>query len=405
MSIWILRDSGRERIGPARHTIVEPCANAQHDIAVVHAHVGFQRPVHADHADEVPVGRRQGAQPHESERGGDTGHVDEIGQQLRRRGAGIDDAASGIDQGLPGARQQIDSFGNPFVVTLEAGTVAWMLNRRRWPRIGGGGRHHVLGQVHHNRTGPTTGGNQERLPDDTREIIDILHEVVVLGTGPRDAEGIGPWKASLPIRCVGTWPVRQTTGTESIKASARPVTQFVAPGPESPGRRRPCRSSGHIPRQHAPPRLLAHQDVPQAVLLAQRIIDRQHGATRITEDDVHTKILEDLDENSLNLSSACRSRVHLSATGANGADMSLDGSPRARPAPRRKCRNLCGRPSAVNGNRPRPGPGSLGRLRARTVQTTSPTTLAPLPFPHSRERRRRPCRVRGSTTPRRHPLP
>ena len=40
------------------------------------------------------------------------------------------------------------------------------------------------------------------------------------------------WKASLPIRCVGTWPVRQTTGMLSISASVSPVTQLVAPGPE-----------------------------------------------------------------------------------------------------------------------------------------------------------------------------
>jgi hypothetical protein len=40
------------------------------------------------------------------------------------------------------------------------------------------------------------------------------------------------WKASLPIRWVGTWPVRQITGTESIKASVSPVTALVAPGPE-----------------------------------------------------------------------------------------------------------------------------------------------------------------------------
>ena len=40
------------------------------------------------------------------------------------------------------------------------------------------------------------------------------------------------WKASLPIMWVGTWPVRQTTGTLSMSASVRPVTVLVAPGPE-----------------------------------------------------------------------------------------------------------------------------------------------------------------------------
>jgi hypothetical protein len=31
---------------------------------------------------------------------------------------------------------------------------------------------------------------------------------------------------------LGTWPVMQTIGTESIIAVAIPVTRFVAPGPE-----------------------------------------------------------------------------------------------------------------------------------------------------------------------------
>ena len=40
------------------------------------------------------------------------------------------------------------------------------------------------------------------------------------------------WKASLPIRSVGTCPVKTTIGIESMYAVARPVTVFVAPGPE-----------------------------------------------------------------------------------------------------------------------------------------------------------------------------
>ena len=40
------------------------------------------------------------------------------------------------------------------------------------------------------------------------------------------------WKASVPIKWLGTWPEIQTNGIESIKASVKPVTAFVAPGPE-----------------------------------------------------------------------------------------------------------------------------------------------------------------------------
>ena len=40
------------------------------------------------------------------------------------------------------------------------------------------------------------------------------------------------WNASLPMRLDRTCPVMQTSGVESIHASAIGVTRFVAPGPE-----------------------------------------------------------------------------------------------------------------------------------------------------------------------------
>jgi hypothetical protein len=40
------------------------------------------------------------------------------------------------------------------------------------------------------------------------------------------------WKASLPIRCLATWPAITTSGIESIYAVAKPVRAFIAPGPE-----------------------------------------------------------------------------------------------------------------------------------------------------------------------------
>jgi hypothetical protein len=40
------------------------------------------------------------------------------------------------------------------------------------------------------------------------------------------------WNASVPISGVRTCPVMQTSGVESIQASAIGVTRFVAPGPE-----------------------------------------------------------------------------------------------------------------------------------------------------------------------------
>src|SRR5882757_7431150 len=65
------------------------------------------------------------------------------------------------------------------------------------------------------------------------------------------------WNASLPIRCVGTWPVMHTSGMESISASVSGVTGAL---------------------------LVPHQDVLDLVLLENLVIDRKHRAARIAED-------------------------------------------------------------------------------------------------------------------------
>ncbi len=40
------------------------------------------------------------------------------------------------------------------------------------------------------------------------------------------------WNASVPMEAEFTCPVIATIGTESMYASASPVTRFVAPGPD-----------------------------------------------------------------------------------------------------------------------------------------------------------------------------
>ena len=40
------------------------------------------------------------------------------------------------------------------------------------------------------------------------------------------------WNALVPIAEVATWPLTQSTGTESLRASSRPVVVLLMPGPE-----------------------------------------------------------------------------------------------------------------------------------------------------------------------------
>ncbi len=103
------------------------------------------------------------------------------------------------------------------------------------------------------------------------------------------------WKASLPIRWVGTWPVMQTIGMESISASVRPVTALVAPGPEVTSTHADLAGRARIAFGGMDRALLvADEDVLDAILLEQLVIDRQHGAARIAENMLNALIGESL---------------------------------------------------------------------------------------------------------------
>ncbi len=58
----------------------------------------------------------------------------------------------------------------------------------------------------------------------------IMNECLTIGMVMPNVSA--SWKPSVPSRSVRTWPVKKTTGQESIIASVSGVTMFVAPGPE-----------------------------------------------------------------------------------------------------------------------------------------------------------------------------
>ena len=104
------------------------------------------------------------------------------------------------------------------------------------------------------------------------------------------------WKASLPIRCVGTWPVMHTIGIEShqrVGEAGDRVGRAGAGGHQHAadlaGRARIAFGGMHRAL------LVAHQDVLHLVLLEQRVVDRQHRAARIAEDVLDALVGERLD--------------------------------------------------------------------------------------------------------------
>ena len=64
-----------------------------------------------------------------------------------------------------------------------------------------------------------------------KETRQLLRDISSITIGIVMPSVSASWKPSVPSSSVRTWPVRKTTGVESIIASVMAVTRFVAPGP------------------------------------------------------------------------------------------------------------------------------------------------------------------------------
>ena len=96
------------------------------------------------------------------------------------------------------------------------------------------------------------------------------------------------WKASLPIRWVGPDPSDTQSGTESIKASVKPVTALVAPGPDVTIQHRLYRLNGHSLCRMNSRLFMPNQNMSDLVIFKQRIIDWQNRAARIAKNNLDT---------------------------------------------------------------------------------------------------------------------
>src|ERR1017187_3332114 len=176
---------GGEAAGDA---VVEADAEGDEEVGIGQRHIGGVAAVHAGHGDEVGVIRRERAEAHQ---GSDDGSVGE-GNELTEFGRGIggDDAAAGINEGTRGFLDELggaaDLAGMSFGENLVTGKVDRSDGLVVALRL-----EDILGDVYEDGAGASGGGDVEGLVDDLREIVEFLDQIVVLGAGTSDAEGIG----------------------------------------------------------------------------------------------------------------------------------------------------------------------------------------------------------------------
>ena len=101
------------------------------------------------------------------------------------------------------------------------------------------------------------------------------------------------WNASVPMTAFGTCAEMTMIGIESMYAVAMPVMALVAPGPGRHQHDARLAGGARIAVRHVRGGLLvAHEDVFQALLLEDGIVDVQRGAAGIAEDVVDAFVLQ-----------------------------------------------------------------------------------------------------------------
>ena len=214
---------------------------------------------------------------------GKPGELDQLAQEMAGFGAGIDDAAAGIEQRALGVPHRLDRGLDALEVALELRPIALVLEVLR-PGIDALGELDILRDVDDNRARPAALGDVECLVQHARQVGDALHQIIVLGTGPGDAD-----RVAFLEGIVADEMGRHLPGDDDERDR---VAQGVGQPGDGIGR---ARARGH---QHAADLagrarialggvhgalLVPHQDVLELLLLKQRVVDRQDRPAGIAE--------------------------------------------------------------------------------------------------------------------------
>ena len=213
-------------------------------------------------------------------------------QQAARLGTGIDHAAAGVEHRALGLGHQLDRRLDRLDVGLHLRAVGLVLDILR-ADVGALGELHVFRNVDHDRTGTARARDMEGLVQDARQILDALHEPVVLGAGPGDAD-----RVALLERIRADQMRRHLAGDaddrdrihQRIDQAGHGIGSARTRGDEADAdlARRACVALGRMDDAL----LVATQNVTDRVLLEDLVVDRQHSAAGIAEQRVDALILQ-----------------------------------------------------------------------------------------------------------------
>ena len=260
-------------IQTAGDPVVKTGADVDHQIAIMHRHVGLIQTMHTQHAQPLIARRRIGAQPHQGRGDRKAGRFDQFAQQLRCRRARVDDAAAGIENRALGLFHRLDQIGDPFDRPFDGGLIAGF--DLGFLDVFAGRELNILWDVDQNRAGAACGRNVKRFVDGFRQAISFLDQPVMLGAGAGDANGV------CLLEGVRTdherrHLTRQNNNRDRIQKSIRQAGHRVC-RPRTRGHKTYARFSGGSGIAFGGVHgalFVAHEDMLDVVLLEQFIIDR-----------------------------------------------------------------------------------------------------------------------------------
>ena len=262
-----------EQIDNAGDTVVKTRADVDHQIAVVHRHIGLVKTVHPQHSQPFVARRRIAAKPHQCRGDGKACRLDQFAQQLRGRGARVDDAAASIKDRAFGRFDGFYQCGDLGHVAFDGRLI--MRGRRFLGGVLPRGELHILGDVDKNWTGASAGGHVECLVQDGAQFVGLFHQPIVFGAGAGDAHGVGLLKG-VRADHKGRHLPRQNHKRNGIEQGVRQTSHSVG-GTGARGHKHNARfpsrariAFGGMNRAL----FVAHQHVFDAVLLEHLVINR-----------------------------------------------------------------------------------------------------------------------------------
>ena len=283
---------GGECIQAAGDAVVKPRTDADHQVAIMHDIIRLISAVHPQHPQPLLVGGRIRAQPHQRGGDGKAGHAHQFAQQHRGIGAGIDDAAAGVKHRLFRLGHQVNGMFNGVQIALDLRLIGLVMHIFR-PRIGAGGKLHVLGNINQHRARAAGARHIKGLMQYARQIGNRADQIIMLGAGTGDAGGVTFLKG---IRAdeVG-WHLsgdahQRNRIHQSIGERGDSIGGTGAGGDEQNTHLAGgtgiafCRMAGTL--------LMTHQHMLDVILLENRIINRQNRAAGIAENRIDALILQ-----------------------------------------------------------------------------------------------------------------